>query len=52
MNTHSDLNFTSYANALTGALTMDDVRERAPAVFAPSAHERLSSKYTFILKCG
>ena len=48
MNTHSDLAFTSYANALTGALTMDDVRERAPAVFASSAHERLSSKYTFI----
>jgi hypothetical protein len=30
------------------ALSLESVGERAPAVFAPSAHERLSSKYTFI----
>jgi hypothetical protein len=28
------------------------LRERAPAVFAASAHERMSDKYTFIPKCG
>jgi hypothetical protein len=27
---------------------MDTLRERARAVFAPSAHERMSAKYTFI----
>jgi hypothetical protein len=36
------------SSAFTGELSLDTVRERAPAVFAPAAHERMSSKYTFI----
>jgi hypothetical protein len=47
MNTTS-LSFVSTANAFSNALTLDAVRQRAPAVFAPSPHERTSSKYTFI----
>lgn len=48
MNTTPDLSFASHANAFTGALSLDAVRRQAPAVFAPSAHERMSSKYTFV----
>jgi hypothetical protein len=48
MNTHSDLSFSSHANAFTSALSLDVIRQRAPAVFAPSADERMSEKYTFI----
>jgi hypothetical protein len=40
--------FAPSANVFTSALTLDAVRQRAPAVFAPSPHERTSSKYTFI----
>ena len=29
-------------------LSLDALRERAPAVFASAAHERTSAKYTFI----
>ena len=42
------MSFDSSANVFSGALSLDDVRQRAPAVFAPSAHERTSAKYTFI----
>lgn len=42
------LTFAPRGNVFRSALTLEDVRERAPAVFAPSAHERTSSKYTFI----
>ncbi len=48
MNTIPDLSFASRANAFTGALSLDAVRQQAPAVFSPSAHERTSSKYTFV----
>jgi len=48
MNTIHTLNFDSHANAFSPSLTLDAVRELAPAVFAGSAHERMSSKYTFI----
>lgn len=48
MNSNAQLNFPTSANVFSGALTLDNVRERAPAVFAPSAHERTSAKYTFI----
>jgi hypothetical protein len=48
MNANPSLAFASHSNAFTPALTLDDVRQRAPAVFAPTAHERMSSKYTFI----
>jgi len=42
------LSFSSHANVFTGELSLDAVRARAPAAFAPSAHQRMSSKYTFI----
>jgi hypothetical protein len=42
------LSFSTHANAFTGELSLHAVRAQAPAVFAPSAHERVSSKYTFI----
>src|ERR1700722_20891345 len=48
MDTSSHMSFASHANAFAGALSLEAVRQRAPAVFAPSAHERMSSKYTFI----
>jgi hypothetical protein len=35
-------------NAFTPGLTLDEVRQRAPAVFSQSAHERLSRRYTLI----
>ena len=48
MNTNSNLFFPSHANAFDRGLSLDSVRARAPAVFADSPHEGLSSKYTFI----
>jgi hypothetical protein len=48
MNTMLDRSFSSRASAFTQPLTLDALRERAPAVFASGAHERTSSKYTFI----
>ena len=48
MNSTSDLSFASYANAFGRGLSLDTVRAQAPAVFASAAHERTSSKYTFI----
>src|ERR1700720_2192195 len=38
----------SHGNAFSASLSLDTLRERVPAVFAPSAHEKMSSKYTFI----
>ena len=48
MNTISNLSFASHADVFNSALSLDTVRQRAPAVFAPSAHVRTSPKYTFI----
>jgi hypothetical protein len=48
MNTSTNLMISPRSSAFTGELSLDAVRERAPAVFAPAAHERMSSKYTFI----
>jgi hypothetical protein len=48
MNTNVNLSFPSHGSAFDRGLTLEAVRERAPAVFAPSAHERMSPKYTFI----
>ena len=48
MNSMSDVSFTSHGNALARELSLDAVRHRAPAVFAASAHERMSPRYTFI----
>ncbi len=38
----------NYANVFSRALSLEDVRQLAPAVFAPSADECLSSRYSFI----
>jgi hypothetical protein len=49
MNSSLDVSFGSAHNAFGGrTLTLDDIRERAPAVFASAAHEDLSAKYTFV----
>src|ERR1700722_12218424 len=48
MNTHVSLSFSSHASAFDRGISLEAIREQAPAVFAPSAHERMSSKYTFI----
>lgn len=48
MNAITNLAFASHGNMFDAALSLDAVRQRAPAVFAPSAHERMSAKYTFI----
>jgi hypothetical protein len=48
MDTSTDLSFSQYANLFSASLSLDDVRRRAPAVFAESAHERTSSSYTFV----
>lgn len=36
------------ANVFGRALSLEEVHQQAPAVFAPAAHEGLSRKYTFI----
>lgn len=48
MNAVLNVSFPSRASAFTDSLSLEDVRRRAPAVFAESAHERTSPKYTFI----
>ena len=48
MNAMLDTSFANHANAFSQALTIETLRERTPAVFASGAHERTSSKYTFI----
>jgi hypothetical protein len=48
MNTPTNIGFSRHANVFSGSLSLDDVRNLAPAVFAQSAHERTSSSYTFI----
>ena len=48
MNSMSDISFASHGNALARELSLDAVRLRAPAVFASSAHDRMSARYTFI----
>jgi hypothetical protein len=48
METSADLSFTQYDQVFSRSLSLDALRERAPAVFAPSAHEHRSQRYTFI----
>jgi len=48
MNTASDLAFVQYDNTFGRTLSLDAIRQQAPAVFAPSADEHRSLKYTFI----
>jgi len=37
-----------YSSAFRNALTPEELRQRVPAAFAPTAHERTSSAYTFL----
>jgi uncharacterized protein DUF932 len=48
MNGMSDVSFASHGNALARDLSLESVRQNAPAVFATCAHERMSPRYTFI----
>jgi len=49
MNAQLDVTFTASRNVFADrTLSLDEVRQRAPAVFASAAHEELSSKYTFV----
>jgi hypothetical protein len=48
MNSTTDLAFSSYASAFDRGLSLEAVRQRAPAAFASSAHESRSPRYTFI----
>jgi hypothetical protein len=42
------LSISSRASAFQDSLSLEQVRQRAPAVFASAAHARTSPKYTFI----
>jgi Domain of unknown function (DUF932) len=48
MFTNTALQMSSHARAFDRGLSIDEIRARAPAIFAGSAHQRMSSKYTFI----
>ena len=48
MNAISPLSFSRTANAFARGFSLEDLRQRVPAVFAEAAHESLSPKYTFI----
>ena len=38
----------SHSSAFQNSLSREALHERAPAVFAPGAHERTSGSYTFL----
>ncbi len=44
----TSMSFASRASAFTPAMSLETMRTQVPAVFAPDAHESLSTKYTFI----
>ena len=48
MDNLSRFSTVTHGNAFSAGLSLDTLRERVPAVFAPSAHESMSAKYTFI----
>ncbi len=48
MDTNSDFSLPTHDNVFGRHLSLEALREQAPAVFARSAHERVSAKYTFI----
>lgn len=48
MNAVLDVSMPTHASVFTDSLSLEQLRQRAPAAFASSAHEGLSSKYTFI----
>jgi hypothetical protein len=43
-----DLAFSPHSSAFRNPLSLEAVRQQAPAVFAQSADERRSAKYTFV----
>jgi hypothetical protein len=43
-----DVSRPTYGTAFEQALSTEVLRQKVPAVFAPAAHERLSSSYTFV----
>ncbi len=45
---NTEVSFASTGNAFTRGLSLEQIRNRAPAVFATSAHERTSARYRFI----
>jgi hypothetical protein len=52
MNAVTNLSFSSQASAFDPGLSLEAVQQRAPAVFAETAHARMSSRYTFLpTKC-
>src|ERR1700722_17223980 len=48
MDNLSRFSTVTHGNAFSAGLSLDTLRVRVPAVFAPSAHERMSARYTFI----
>ena len=48
MNTSPDLSFATHDNAFGRTLSLEAIRQQAPAVFASSADEHRSPRYTFI----
>jgi Domain of unknown function (DUF932) len=48
MDNLSHFSTITHGNAFSASLSLDTLRERVPAVFASSAHESMSAKYTFI----
>ncbi len=48
MNSIAELSLPSHDNVFSRTLSLDALRERAPAAFAESAHERVGRRYTFI----
>ncbi len=48
MNTLNAVEFSSVQNAFDRSLSLDEIRQRAPAVFATGPSDRLSPRYTFI----
>jgi hypothetical protein len=48
MNAISDFSLPTHDNVFGRSLSLEALRERAPAVFTSAAHEGVSSRYTFI----
>ena len=48
MNASPDLSFVTHDNLFGRTLSLDALRQQVPAVFAPSADDHRSLRYTFI----
>lgn len=48
MNSVASFAVPAHAHAFQRSLSVQDLRTIAPAIFAPTAHERMSARYTFI----